>query len=179
MPYSFPIGYRESECYLVPIRAALIPFVAGALRQFEAREAWATEADYEQAYNAFAEVEAAMMQTCASELIESNRQIYRLLDTIFNKRSYTLVSSDPLVISPAIPAVPQETDDELGIVKRLLDTRNLLDNAINGTRYPNYDSGTSMRVDLARIRELIEQEQAGENREEVLAALQQIALLLA
>lgn len=73
MPYSFPIGYNDSACYLVPIRADLVPFVAGALRQLEAREMWLTEADYEAAYNAVAEIEAAMMNNCIADLVDELR----------------------------------------------------------------------------------------------------------
>lgn len=73
MPYSFPIGFAESGCVLVPVRTALLPYVAGALRQLEAREFWESEADYQAAYNAVAEIEASMLNSCMTDLIDELR----------------------------------------------------------------------------------------------------------
>jgi len=55
----------------------------------------------------------------------------------------------------------------------------VLDNGINGTRYDDFQSGTSMRVELVRIRELLEAQQSQESLDpEILAQLIQIAALL-
>lgn len=177
MPFLFPSFWRESECYLVPIHAALIPFVAGALRTLEAREMWATDGDHEAAYNAIAELEATMLQTCASELIESNRQIYRLLNKALYGQEYIVADQDPLTIYPEIPLVPNSDPELPGIVPRFQKMERLLDNAINGIEYPEYQSSTSMRVELVRIREILE-EGGGELHEEMLAELVKIAALL-
>jgi hypothetical protein len=179
MRYTFPTGYAEAQCVLVPIPVVIVPIVAGLLRQLEAREAWNTEQDYEQGYNAIVELEALMINNCLEELVESNRQIYRLIDNIFNNKQYAVQSLEPLAIFPAIPTVPEEREDVMGIVERTRDVRNLLDNALNGTRYAAYNSGTSMRVDLATIRQMLEEAAAAENQDEILGALSQIALLLA
>jgi hypothetical protein len=103
--YVFPATYGEN-CVLVPIDAALIPLVSGAILHFQQRGYWKTETDYEQGYNAFAELQASMANNCLSELVESNRQIYRLLDSTFNGTEYTASGDTPPEISPAIAAVP-------------------------------------------------------------------------
>lgn len=60
MKYVFPNGYGEDST-LIEIDMSLIPLVAGALKHFELRGYWQTEADYTQGYNAFAELQAEFM----------------------------------------------------------------------------------------------------------------------
>lgn len=179
MRYSFPPGYSESACYLVSIRAALIPFVAGSLRQLEAREAWQTEADYESAYNAIAEFEACLMKACLDDYIESNRQIYRLLDVALFGRSYTLADDDPLTIYPVIPAVPVLTlGAQPSLLSRAKRTNEVIENALNGTTFTDLANSTSMRGQLQEIIEKLEAG-GGELDDDMLAQLQLIVGLLA
>lgn len=182
MPYSFPSGYNESKCFLVPIRAALVPFVAGVLRQLEAREAWETETDYEQGYNAIAELEACMVRTCVDELLDSNDRLYRLLDSALYGRQYQ-IDYDPgdpniFAINPHIPDVPYSTITLPGLLARAERIEHVLDNALNGTFYPEYPSNTAMRNQLARIIELLEQG-GGELDDDMLEQLKLIVAALA
>ena len=175
MAHIFPAGYQTRGCYLVPIDAALLPYVAGLLRYYEQRAAWASEQDYEQGYNAFAELEACMTKLCAEELIESNRQIYRLLDSIYNGTQYTLADDDPLTIYPVIPPVPN-TDDPIMPGMRAVMGRvfRVLDNGINGTLYNDFQSSTAIRNQLATIIELLQAQENADNTE-VIEQLQIIA----
>lgn len=74
MRYAFPATYGE-DCVLVPIDAALVPLVAGALLLFQQRGYWKTDADYEQGYNAFAELQADMSGRCIDKLIVEIRAL--------------------------------------------------------------------------------------------------------
>lgn len=57
---SFPDEYDTAAARRVVINQALIPLVAGALAYLEKPESWLTDADYEAAYNAIAELQIAM-----------------------------------------------------------------------------------------------------------------------
>lgn len=178
MRYIFPADYGERTCYLVPVNAALIPLVAGALRFFERRGSWETDADYEQGYNAFAELQVCLMRACIDDLVESNNRLYRLLDTALFGTGYVVQSTDPLVVTPDIP--PQRTMgiyDEASLLGRLENLKQLLENGLNGTETPNYDRQNG-------VRDLIEQliaaiQQTGQLDDEMLAKLAEIALLVA
>lgn len=179
MRYTFPAGYLESACYLVPIRAALIPFVAGSLRQLEVREAWQSEADYESAYNAIAEFEACIMKACLDDYIESNRQIYRLLDVALFGRSYTLADDDPLTIYPVIPAVPPlALGAQPSLLSRAKRMNEVMENALNGDTFTDLQNATSMRAQLQTIIEKLEAS-GGALDDDMLSQLQLIVGLLA
>lgn len=105
MKYEFPDTYGQS-CILVAIDSSLLPMIAGALRPFEQRYTWLSDADFEQGYNAFAALQASFMNNCLADLVESNNRIYRLLDTALNGVQYTASGDVPPVITPAIPAAP-------------------------------------------------------------------------
>jgi hypothetical protein len=83
-----------------------VPIVAGALLHFQLRGYWQTEEDYEQGYNAFAELQVAMSGRCITDLVESQNRIYRLLDTALNGVVYTASGDVPPLVTPEIPAVP-------------------------------------------------------------------------
>lgn len=143
MKYSFPDNYGE-ECIIIALDKALVPLVSGALKPFEQAYTWITDDDYEQGYNAFAQIQAGMANQCIELLIESNRQIYRLLDTALNGASYT-AGPDPekpgkILVSPAIPDAPGNTSPALlpdyGIRPRFERLVNIVDNLSTGTTYP-------------------------------------------
>lgn len=142
MKYSFPANYGE-ECIIVAIDKALVPLVAGALKPFEQSYSWLSDEDYEQGYNAFAELQASFMNNCLSELVESNRQIYRLLDTALNGAAYT-AEADPespgdLVVTPAIPAAPPASSPAVlnpyALRRRIERLINLVDNQVSGATF--------------------------------------------
>lgn len=150
MKYVFPLNYGE-KCILVPIDAAIAPFVSGALNKFQSEYIWATQEDYEKGYNAFAELQAAMTNNCLQDLIDSNDRLYRLMDTALNGTAYSAtpatsppaaVPADPTrpTFAPAIPLVPPATSPSalpvIGLRHRFERVANLLDNLITGQQFP-------------------------------------------
>jgi hypothetical protein len=163
----------------VPINASLIPLVAGALKHFEERRSWNSDEEYEQAYNAFLELEICMTRLCVDDLIESNNQIYRLLSGALYGTEYSVVSTDPeLVIEPPIGSYHSlDYENENSILGRMEDMRQLLQNALNGTETPLYDRPNGVR-DL--LEQLITAAEAESNLDpEMLAKLAEIAVLIA
>lgn len=179
MKITFPTDYAERSCYLVAINASLIPYVAGALRFFEKRGTWLSDADYEQGYNAFAELQVCMMQLCVDQLIESNDRLYRMLDTAIYGRDYAVVETDPeLVVTPIIdPVHTLEIENDESILGRMELLKQLLENALNGTDTPNYSDTPGVRELLANLITAVEA--GGASDEDMLAELVQIAGLLA
>lgn len=178
MQITFPTDYAERSCYLVPINASLIPYVAGALRFFEKRGTWATPADYEAGYNAFAELQGCMMRLCIDALIESNDRLYRMIDTALYGTAYEVLAAEPLEVEPAIfPTHPLVISDPDSILGRMEDSRQLLQNALNGTATPIYDRPDGVRDLLEQLKAAIEA--SGELDDDMLAKLTEMALLLA
>lgn len=182
MKYTFPANYADSSCYLVAINVSLLPLVAGALKHFEERRSWHTDEEYEQAYNAFAELEACMISCCVSELIASNDRIYRLLDSSLNGAVYTVSGTgtkvDPYVYNPVMPLVPQTLPGAEPSLKfsgeKML---RLLDNLVNGTTYADAPDIRNFRQQLDDIKLALDAE--GSLDPEMLAKLGEIALALA
>ncbi len=177
MRYIFPTDYDERTCYLVPINASLIPLVAGALKPFEERRSWHSDEEHQKAYNAFLDLEICMTRLCVDDLIESNDRLYRMLGTAIYGTPYSVVTTDPLLVEPAIePVHDLDIADPLSILGRMDDMSQLLQNALNGTETTNYSDVPGIRELLANLIAAIE---AGEtNDEEMLAELIQIAGLL-
>jgi hypothetical protein len=178
MRYVFPSNYGQKGCYLVAIDAALVPLVAGALRVFEQPWVWASDEDYEQGYNAFAELQACMAVTCVKELVESNNRLYRLLDTTFNGTIYE-EEIDPetgeLIAVPAIPFVPPAPPVPVfaGMQQQLM----LLDNAFNGAISDDYPNPVSIRDQLQAIQDALAADDA--DIEQILNDLTAVLALLA
>lgn len=178
MKYTLPDNITESACYLVPIPAAIIPLVAGALKHFEDRRSWHSDDEHERAYNMFAELQACMLSLCVKDLIESNDRLYRMLDTAIFGTGYVVQSTDPLVVTPEIP--PQRTmgiHDEASILGRMENMRQLLENALNGTETPQYDRANGVRDLLEQL--ITKLGETGQLDDEMLAKLIDIAVLLA
>lgn len=140
MPFTFPDAYGQN-CYLVPIDAALVPLVAGALKLFEQRSIWESEEDYQAGYNAFAELQVCMTGRCIADLVEAQERTYRLLDRALNGTAYVATPDpiDPLMnpptITPAIPDVPPTTALSPGLLARFERHLRLLDNLSTGRNY--------------------------------------------
>jgi hypothetical protein len=93
--HAFPATYGEN-CVLVPIDAALVPLVGGALLHFQQRGYWKTDAEYELGYNAFAELQEELMGNCIKTLqmeIRAMRGVDDLTDAIFDP------DTDPFFLS--------------------------------------------------------------------------------
>lgn len=134
MKHTFPVNYGE-ECVIVVIDKSLVPLVAGALRPFEQPYSWVSTEDYEHGYNAFAELQADMANNYALQLLESNRQLYRLLDTALNGTQYTATGT-PAVITPSIPAVPPAAPTTpAAALAQLRRLHQLAENAATGAEY--------------------------------------------
>lgn len=178
MVYTFPDNYDDAPCYLVAINATLIPFVAGALKKFEERRSWHSDEEHQQAYNAFTELEICMTKLCLEQLLESNDRIYRMISTAIYGTEYSVVTSVPLVVSPAIgPTHALTIERPDSILGRMEDQRQLLQNALNGTDTPNYGRADGVRDLLELIKTAIEAN--GGLDDDMLAKLGEIAVLLA
>lgn len=180
--FVFPDDYDAQRCALLPIPIALVPFVWGALEPLQYRDRWQEDEDYHRGYAAIAALGACMMAGCLDELIESNRQIYRLLDATMNGTVYSVSGSgtleSPFVFSPPIPQVPANNAGlEPSLMFNTVKTMRLVDNLTNATTYADAPDDRNVR-DM--LQELIDKAAGtGEFDEEMLAKLVQIAGLLA
>jgi hypothetical protein len=178
MRYTFPTDYADRKCYLVPINASLIPFVAGALKHFEERRSWHSDAEHQIAYNAFLELEICMTRLCVDDLIESNDRLYRMIDTALYGTSYEVTSAEPLIVEPQIwpthELVIANADSLLG---RAEDLKQLLQNALNGTSTTLYTRENGIRDLLELIQTALDTEAGIDG--DMLAKLAEIALVLA
>lgn len=161
-PYTLPETYEDLGSVLVEIPLALVPFVAGALKPYERRYLWASNGDYERAYNAFAELQRDLMGKGLQDLLEANRQIYRLLDTALNGTVYsatpptnpppaTLPDPTRPVISPAIPSAPPApaaVRDPAALRAQLRRLHQLAENAATGAAYSAGEAGVDGGVGL-------------------------------
>lgn len=177
MKFTFPSDYSERECYLVPINAALIPLVAGALKKFEERRSWHDDSEYELAYNAFVDLQGCFMQLCVRDLIESNDRLYRMLDTALYGTEYTIQGIDPIITDPTIQATHSlDIQDARSILGRLNSVQLLLDNALNGATNGEYSQPIGVRETLQDILATL---QSGDNLDaEMLQRLTAIVGLL-
>lgn len=179
MRYTFPTDYAERSCYVIAINASLIPLVAGALKHFEERRSWHDDAEHEQAYNAFADLQRCFMKCCIDDLIASNDRLYRMVDTALYGTEYTIEETDPaLIVTPEIGPTHELTIENAdSILGRMEDMRQLLQNALNGTETPNYDRANGVRDLLESLITAVEE--SGGLDPEMLAQLVEIAGLLA
>jgi hypothetical protein len=176
MLLSMPIDYPTGVCILVPIDVSLVPIVAGQLLSLQESRKW-VKTDYEAAYRAFAEVGAYMTALCAQDIIESNNRIYRLLDTALFGRVYSVITTEPLVISPDIPLVPDNSIISPPSLLSVTETTvEVLINSLRGEDTPQF-TGEGVYQLLQAIIDAV-QAQGGLD-DDMLAKLEQIALLLA
>lgn len=142
MGETFPSDWRDAQCFLVSVPIPLAPYVTGLLKIMENRGFWASDDDYLNGYTATYELERCFVSTCVSQLIEAQDRLYRMLDTALFGTTYTIESTDPLVVSPAIAAARDlafnNQDSVLGRLDRLSQTQEAF---VAGTDTPLY-SGT-------------------------------------
>lgn len=174
---TFPVEWREEPCYLVSIPKPLVPYVGGLLKMLENRGFWASEGDYVRGYTATIETEACLMSTCLNVLLQQNDALYRLLNTALLGETYTTVSPDPLVITPAIdPYVSLAILDQDSLIGRIDRLTQLVDNRLAGTETPLYDTLPGIKQQLEDIIAALAE---GTDLTDVIANLEAIALLLA
>lgn len=149
---TFPHDWRNQPCFLVSIPRPLVPFVGGLLRIMEQRGFWASETDYMDGYTATLELEACLMSTCLDVLLAQNDALYRLVNTALLGQAYTVVSDDPLVVTPAIePAIDLTILDQDSLIGRIDRLTQLLDNRLAGTETPLYDELPGIKQQLETV----------------------------
>lgn len=174
---TFPSDWREQPCVIAVVPLPLVPYVAGLTKIMENRGFWASEEDYVAGYQAVIELGECLMATCVQDLIESNDRLYRMLNTAIFGVTYATVSTDPLVVTPAIaPHVTLDIHNEDSLLGRIYNLTQLMDNRLAGTDTPNY-SGDGIKQQLQAILDAIAADDT--DIEAILAAAQQIALLVA
>lgn len=180
MKLTFPLDYNTRGCFVVLIDKALLPIVAGKLRDLYNPWEWNSAADYQLGYNAIAELEACMTRLCVEQLVASNDRLYRLLDTNFAGTEYL---SDELngeiIITPAIPVVPNPVMRSLH--SRIERLEYLLDNALNGGIYaPDFTNEVSIRDQLTAILEALQASSGGSSEDwaTLIADLAELLVLL-
>jgi hypothetical protein len=180
--FVFPDDYDPQRCALIPVPIALVGFVWGALEPLQHRSRWQDDDNFQRGYAAIAALGACMMAGCLDELIESNRQIYRLLDATMNGAIYTVsgdgTAIDPYVYNPPIPLVPTNMAGiEPSLKFNAEKTMRLVDNLTNATTYTDAPDARNLR-DM--LQDLIDKAAGtGEFDADMLAELIQIAGLLA
>jgi hypothetical protein len=174
---TFPSDWREQPCFLVSLPRPIVPFVGGLLRIMELRGFWASHEDYRYGYTAVTELEACLMRTCIDELFEKHDELYRLLNTGIFGETYSIVTLDPLVVTPAIePFVSLDVLSQDSIMGRIDRLTQLVDNRLAGTETPLYDELPGIKQQLEDIIAALGE---GTDLTEVISNLEAIALLLA
>jgi hypothetical protein len=124
--YTFPVTYG-TDSTLIEIDEALIPLVAGALKHFELRGYWKTDADYEQGYNAFAELQAEFMGR-GIERLQMEIRALRGVDEL--DANYNDPLADPFTLHMgSIEDVKTQLDTTIGKLEAI----RLLIEGINGS----------------------------------------------
>src|ERR671939_139306 len=136
---TMPDDWRDQPCFLVSVPRPLAPYVGGLMKVMEYRGFWASDDDYLRGYTAVIEFEECLLATCLNTLLEQNDALYRMLNTALLGVAYTTVSTDPLLVTPAIaPHVNLDIHDEDSLIGRLDRLNKLVDNSINGTVNDQY-----------------------------------------
>ena len=117
------------------------------------------------------------MSTCLDVLLAQNDALYRLINTALLGQAYTVVSDDPLVVTPAIsPVVSLDVLDQDSVMGRIDRLTQLVDNRLAGTDTPLYDELPGIKQQLEAIITALGE---GTDLTEVINNLEAIALLLA
>lgn len=123
--YTFPAEYGEN-CVLLDIDKSLLPLVAGALKHFEFREAWLTEQDYEQGYNAFAQLRETFMGKCLEDIITEIRTMRGSVVTSDTSLETFPVGTYPGVSLMSLKYTLTSSDETLQAGEALQQIRNIL-----------------------------------------------------
>lgn len=165
-------------CELAIFPVAVVPFALGALESRMPKYIWADDS-YLRGTQLIRSLQLALLCGGVREITERQDALYRLIDTALYGREYSIESTDPeLIVSPAIDPIHSiAIENEDSIFGRMEDSRQLLQNALNGTETPNYARPDGVR-DL--LEQLIVAAEAESNLDpEMLAKLAEIAVLIA
>lgn len=164
-------------CEIAVFPVGVVPFALAALEYRIPRYVWHDDS-YLRGVQLIRSLQMAILCGGMDRLIESNDRIYRLLNTAIYGTSYSVVSSDPLIVEPALaPARDLTIEDDDSIIGRMELNKQLLENALNGTGTPNYDRLNGVRDLLEQIKTALEADD--DLDAEQLAQLVQIVGLLA
>lgn len=165
-------------CEIAIFPVAVVPFALGALEYRIPRYVWADDS-YLRGLQLVRSMQMAILCGGVKEITDRLDNLYRLHAGALYGTEYSVVSTDPeLVIEPAIESFHSlDFENENSIFGRLEDSRQLLQNALNGTETPLYSDTPGIRELLANLITAVE---AGNTSDEdMLAQLIQIAGLLA
>jgi hypothetical protein len=164
-------------CELAAFPIPVVPIALGALELRTVPHIWASPEDAYRGTQLIRSLQVALLTGCMKELIESNRQIYRLLDTTLNGAIYVADELDgEIIVTPPIPAAP--ADVARSVHSRLERLEQLLDNAYNGATYaPDFLNATGVRQQLSDL--ILAIQQQGQLDDDMLAELINIVTLLA
>lgn len=156
---------------------AVVPFALAALEHRIPRYVW-TEESYLRGTQLVRSLQLSLICGGLKEITDRQDALYRMLDTAMFGTTYSIIESDPLevepVINPTHGLVIEHADSLLG---RMEDSRQLQQNALNGTETPLYDRANGVR-DL--LEQLITALEASDDLDpDMLAKLSEIALALA
>lgn len=165
-------------CELVIFPVAVVPFALGALEYRIPRYVWSDDS-YLRGVQLVRSLQMALLCGGVKEITDRQDSLYRLVAGALYGTEYTIVSSDPeIVVEPAIGVYHSlDFENANSIMGRLEDSRQLLQNALNGTDTPLYDRANGVRDLLEAIQAAIEAESNLDP--EMLAKLAEIALALA
>jgi hypothetical protein len=174
---TMPEDWREQPCFLVAIPRPLVPYVGGLLKILETKGFWASSGDFVRGYAAVTELEACIMATCLDVLLQQNDALYRLINTAVLGQAYTVVSDDPLVVTPSIaPAVNLDILDQDSLMGRIDRLTQLIDNRIAGNDTPLYADLPGIKQQLETIIAALDE---GTDLATIISDLEAIAVLLA
>lgn len=135
--------------YLVFVPRNFIGILAGLLASITERRFWDSDADYAIAYNTIARIRICMLDCPSTRLVRATEATYRLIDAVFNGTVYTVTSTEPLVVEPAIQDAPSLNPILPGNLAQLSDARDKLQAII--------DAMATDDADIASIIDLLTQ----------------------
>lgn len=105
-------------CELAVFPVAVVPYALGALESRVYKYIWSDEG-YLRGVQLIRSMQMSLLCGGMKELTDGQDRLYRLLDTALTGRVYSVESTEPLVITPAITVVPEPLDPPAGIVAYL------------------------------------------------------------
>jgi hypothetical protein len=165
-------------CEIAIFPIAVVPFALAALEFRIPPFIWADDS-YMRGVQLIRSLQMALLCGGLKEITERQDALYRMIGTALYGTSYNVVATEPeLLVEPQIwPTHDVAIDNEDSIFGRMEDSRQLLQNAFNGTDTPNYSRPDGVRDLLEQIKVAIEA--GGELDDDMLAKLAEIALALA
>lgn len=138
-------------CELAIYPVAVVPYAIGALESRVYKYSW-SDAGYLRGVQLIRSLQMALLCGGLTEITDRQDALYRMLDSALFGRLYTVVSTDPLDVTPAIaPTHDLEIEANDSLLGRTDDLQQLLKNALNGTLTTNYFTPVGIRELLQQI----------------------------